>query len=198
MSIIITKNLGYKSELIEGPFISTQFSEMSRMIAHSDVSISIVVYWSYSKTEMTSGIPQKLMQVPKDFHRSEPITFLYPYFWIVIRKNNVQEEQTKMYIELFDPEYKQHNSPKNNLKPNEAFDLYPEKLNKGIFFKKDKKITFSSKDASRLPELLPQNSMLVGSFSNKLKIIAPPHENESILFYKDGSFEWLPISKIKF
>ena len=69
-------------------------------------------------------------------------------------------------------------------------------MNKGIFQKKDKKILFSSKCESRLPEFIPYNSILLGDYGNKLKIIPKPTENNCILVYSLNNYEWILISEL--
>ena len=75
MSIIIKDFLEYKSELLKGPYLTSDFGINTRIIINSDISINVNIYYSISTKDMTLGSIFKY-QCPSNFWRNEEFSFL--------------------------------------------------------------------------------------------------------------------------
>lgn len=48
----------------------------------------------------------------------------------------------------------------------------------------------------RLPNFIPRNTILVGSYNNTATIIPSPIDNDSVLIWTDNKFQWIKVSDL--
>lgn len=99
-----TQPLLYKAEEIYGPFFTQSYmhSKRSRITGYFDVSVNVVIKYCIHKSEPSQGI-SSVYRFPKGMYRSEPLTPLFPFFYIFVQKQEGQQAELneKAVLEIF-------------------------------------------------------------------------------------------------
>ena len=178
----------------ESNYVNVSQFKSLRLTTSSDVDCTLEIIFS---VDSIHDGPSNSFRV-SSVYSTRRVDVILPYLKIRLYKLNIENENHHLIINFLNHLY----TPKMD-KDTDEIEVEKESnsLFRNIMKRKSKNVEPKTEkiDVSdhRLPNLIPRNSLLVGSFNNSITTVPPPDQPNSILMYDtNNKYVWVSVYEL--
>ena len=180
----------------ESPFVKVDMYKSLRLTSSSDVDCTLEIIFSVDPS--CENGPRNSMRISSVWS-TRRIDVILPYLKIKLYKLNITDENNHLCVNFLCPNIM---DSKENEADDESSEI--ESKSRNLFSNLMKRRSKNEKVEPKadvkykvqIPDLIPRNSLLVGTYSNGVSTVPPPMEPNMILMYNGHRLEWVNILSI--
>lgn len=179
----------------ETPFVKVDMYKSLRLTSSSDIDCTLELIFSVDPSSENG--PRNSMRVSSVWS-TRRIDVILPYLKIKLYKLNITDENNHLCVNFLCPNIMEKDTEADD--ESSEIETKSRNLFSNLMKRRSKNEKVEPKADVKykvqIPDLIPRNSLLVGTYSNGVSTVPPPMEPNMILMYNGSRLEWVNILSV--